>query len=114
MKPFEFLAESRDPISARELGERARRAGFQLACIPAARMWHKVSRSADKVSTRSRYNQARGRIQFYRTLPPQTPAAMVAGYVLCKTAAAMARDLRHGRWDLARSTWQGAYDGLRA
>ena len=37
MKPFEFLAESRDPISARELGERARRAeglGYHALVIP--------------------------------------------------------------------------------
>ena len=37
MKPFEFLAESRDPISARELGERARRAealGYHGLVIP--------------------------------------------------------------------------------
>ena len=37
MKPFEFLAESRDPISAHELGERARRAealGYHALVIP--------------------------------------------------------------------------------
>jgi probable F420-dependent oxidoreductase len=37
MKTFEFLAESRDPISARELGERARRAealGYHGLVIP--------------------------------------------------------------------------------
>ena len=37
MRPFEFLAESRDPISARELGERARRAeglGYHGLVIP--------------------------------------------------------------------------------
>jgi probable F420-dependent oxidoreductase len=37
LKPFEFLAESRDPISARELGERARRAealGYHGLVIP--------------------------------------------------------------------------------
>jgi probable F420-dependent oxidoreductase len=37
MKPFEFLAESRDPISARELGDRARRAealGYHALVIP--------------------------------------------------------------------------------
>lgn len=37
MKPFEFLAESRDPISARELGERARRAeaiGYHGLVVP--------------------------------------------------------------------------------
>jgi GT2 family glycosyltransferase len=94
--------------------ERARRAGFQLACVPAARLWHKVSRSADKISARSRYNQARGRIQFYRTLPPQTPGAIVAGYVLSKTAAMVLRDLWRGRFDLARSTLQGVCDGVRA
>lgn len=37
MKPFEFLAEARDPISARELGERARRAealGYHALVVP--------------------------------------------------------------------------------
>jgi hypothetical protein len=92
---------------------RARRAGFHLACIPAARMWHKVSRTADKVGARSRYNQVRGRIQFYRTLPPLTPAPIVALYLLSKTAATLARDVRHGRWDLARSTLRGVCDGVR-
>jgi probable F420-dependent oxidoreductase len=37
MKPFQFLAEARDPLSARELGERARRAeglGYHALVIP--------------------------------------------------------------------------------
>jgi GT2 family glycosyltransferase len=93
--------------------ERARRAGFRLACVPAARMWHKVSRSARKVSAQSRYNQARGRIQFYRTLPPQTNSVTVASYLLYKTAMMVIRDVGHGRFDLARSTLQGARDGVR-
>ena len=39
MKPFEFLAEARDPISARELGERARArlTGLWSACRDASR-----------------------------------------------------------------------------
>lgn len=93
--------------------ERARRAGFQLACIPAARMWHKVSRSADKVSTRSRYNQARGRIQFYRTLPPRLPVILLVGYLAWKTVTTLARDVRRGRWDMARAGLRGTLAGWR-
>lgn len=92
--------------------ERARRAGFRLACIPGARMWHKVSRSADKISTRSRYNQARGRIQFYRTLSPQTSGIIVAAYLTYKTMQVLLRDISRGRFDLARSTLEGARDSV--
>ena len=37
MKPLQFIAEARDPISARELGERARRAeatGYHALVVP--------------------------------------------------------------------------------
>ncbi|CAG0935637.1 N-acetylglucosaminyl-diphospho-decaprenol L-rhamnosyltransferase [Thermoflexales bacterium] len=94
--------------------ERARRAGFQLACVPAARMWHKVSRSADKVSVRSRYNQARGRVQFYRTLPPRSSVALIACYLAWKTLITVGRDATRWRGDLVRAGLRGAYDGWRA
>jgi hypothetical protein len=93
--------------------ERARRAGFQLACLPAARMWHKVSRSADKVSVLSRYNQARGRVQFYRTLPPRTPSVVIACYLAWKTLATAGRDVARLRWAVARAGLRGAGDGWR-
>ena len=48
---------------------RARAAGFEIWCVPQARMWHKVSLSAQKDKPASRYAQSWGRAHFYRQHP---------------------------------------------
>ncbi len=45
---------------------RARLAGFSMAVIPAAKMWHKVSASANKDKPRMRYLRVRNQAWFYR------------------------------------------------
>lgn len=49
-----------------DLCMRAKLAGFQLACLPKARLWHKVSLSAQKVSARTDYLRTRNQVYFYR------------------------------------------------
>ncbi len=45
---------------------RARQAGFRLACITTAEIWHKVSQSANRVKPLARYLRIRNQIRFYR------------------------------------------------
>ncbi len=45
---------------------RARQAGFQMACVTKAKMWHKVSASANRVRDYSLYLRIRNQILFYR------------------------------------------------
>lgn len=45
---------------------RARLAGFRLGSATRARVWHKVSLSADRVKPRTRYLRIRNQIRFYR------------------------------------------------
>jgi GT2 family glycosyltransferase len=45
---------------------RARQAGFTFACIPAARLWHKISKSSSKDKPGTRYLRIRNQIRFYR------------------------------------------------
>ncbi|HXF69363.1 MAG TPA: glycosyltransferase family 2 protein [Thermoflexus sp.] len=45
---------------------RAVKAGFSIGCVPAARMWHKVSRSTRGDVSRKYYLKTRYRVQFYR------------------------------------------------
>lgn len=45
---------------------RARRAGFKLAAAPRAKMWHKVSTSANREKSTLRYLRTRNQNRFYR------------------------------------------------
>jgi len=59
--------------------QRARIAGFRLACATRARMWHKVSLSADRDRPLTRYLRIRNQILFYRRYASwwQAPALFV-------------------------------------
>ncbi len=89
---------------------RARQAGFGIACIPAARMWHKVSKSTQRNIYRQRYLKSRYRMQFYKR--NYSPVAW--SYVGLSAVWMVALDLLRGKWEAARAEIQGMVDGWRS
>jgi GT2 family glycosyltransferase len=90
---------------------RARRAGFELWCVPSAKMWHRVSLSARMVKPASRYSFAWGRARFYRQHPHGPLPALTYAYLLVSTALKAARDIARGEGGLAALLWRGTLDG---
>jgi len=95
-----------------DLCRRARQAGYRLACVPGARMWHKVSRSSSQVKPAVRRLQARNRVFFYRRYPHGPHPWLTAAFVLVTAGATMARDLLRGHGGLIWPHVQGLYEGL--
>jgi hypothetical protein len=90
---------------------RAREAGYEVWCVPQARMWHKVSLSASKQKPAMRYAEAWGRAQFYRRHPHGFSRAATSAYLLVQSAVTTLRDVLSGDWDLIKPQWTGVLDG---
>lgn len=82
---------------------RATTAGFAIACVPAARMWHKVSRSARQDTIRQRYLKTRHRVQFYK-YHYSFPAWI---YLTLGTLWTILADLLRGNWQAAWACAKG-------
>ncbi|PDV98855.1 glycosyltransferase family 2 protein [Candidatus Chloroploca asiatica] len=93
--------------------QRARKARYEIWCIPAARMWHRVSLSANKVKPASRYTFAWGRGRFYRRYPHGRSPTLTLSYLLLSTAVKAGGDLLRGDWQPALWLWRGMLDGYR-
>jgi GT2 family glycosyltransferase len=90
---------------------RAREAGYQVWCVPQARMWHKVSLSASKQRPAMRYAEAWGRAQFYRKHPHGCSRLLTSAYLVAQSIATTLRDILSGDWGLIRPQWMGMLDG---
>jgi hypothetical protein len=90
---------------------RARRDGFQVWCVPQARMWHKVSASARTNKPRTRYYQAWGRAHFYRQHPHGIVPGLVVFYLLLKLLRITAEDVVRREWHLIGPLWRGTLQG---
>lgn len=90
---------------------RVRRAGFEVWCVPGARMLHHVSASARKVKPASRYAFVWGRARFYRQHPHGPLPGLTFAFLLVSTALKAARALVDGDRALMRLTWRGTLDG---
>lgn len=98
--------------------QRATQAGYEIWCAPQAKMWHKVSLSAQKQKAATRYLQSWGRVAFYHSHWRGFTWAAIVIYLLLKGLAMTARDLvasqgakDHGR-ELIFPMWAGIFDGL--
>jgi GT2 family glycosyltransferase len=91
---------------------RARRAGYEIWCVPQARMWHKVSASARKQKPATRYAQAWGRAHFYRNYPHGPWQGLTLAYLFGKSAVMTIQDMWFGDWILTKSQWMGTLDGV--
>lgn len=92
---------------------RARQAGYEIWCVPHAKMWHKVSLSARKDKPTSRYVQSWGRAQFYRRHPHGLFPGLTLAYLIAKGVQTTLWDALSGDWELIRPLWTGTLDGYR-
>ena len=91
---------------------RAQEAGYRLACVPGARMWHKVSQSSRREAPAVRCAKARNRVLFYRKHPHGPHPWLTAAFVLASAGTIMARDLLRGDIALIRPHVRGLYEGF--
>lgn len=89
---------------------RAAKAGFAILCVPAARMWHKVSSSTRGDVSHQRYLQHRHRVQFYRHR--YSPLAWL--YLIPSTLWVMLKDFVRGDGRAAWACARGFYQGWRS
>jgi GT2 family glycosyltransferase len=92
---------------------RARAAGWEIWCVPRARMWHKVSLTMSKQRPAARYAQWWGRARFLRTQPHGRSPMLPLCFLLAKMVGTMVRDLLCGDWQLILPMWQGLEEGYR-
>jgi len=93
---------------------RATDAGYAVACVTKARLWHKVSQSAKKTHVASRYQQVKNRIAFFRRYPHGPSRALTDLYLFMDALRSVGIDLLSGHRTLATAAWRGLIDGWRA
>ena len=92
---------------------RARSAGFSVWCIPQAKMWHKVSLSAQRDKPLNRYHRALGQVRFYREHPHGPFPALRTAYIALQTARTLLKDIWRRDWELIGPLFRGTLDGYR-
>ncbi len=91
---------------------RARSAGYALAAVTGAHMWHKVSASANRVKPHTRYLRVRNQARFYnRYGRRQRP--FLFSFSLLKGLLMALNDLRARQPELIRPLARGLWDGWR-
>jgi GT2 family glycosyltransferase len=90
---------------------RARQAGFHMACISTARIWHRVSWSAGVTNPRTRAWQIGNQIRFYRLTAKGLQRPLMFGFTGLRTLLRALVDTTRGQHALAKTTihawWQG-------
>jgi GT2 family glycosyltransferase len=86
---------------------RARAKGFQSASISTAVMWHKVSRSAERVKPEMRYFRIRNQITFYRRYARGLVLPVMFGFTLLRILGIGVRDLLNQQAELIRPMVRG-------
>jgi GT2 family glycosyltransferase len=94
-----------------DLCRRARDAGFQVWCVPQARMWHKISATARRDRPRNRYHRALNQVRFYHEHPHGPWAPLREVYIGAKVLKTALEDAWHGDWQLLGPLWRGTRDG---
>ena len=101
----------------KDLCLRARRAGWRLMAVPAARVWHKVSPSTSGSrglgTPFQKYHMARSSVLFFAKHTPHWLWPVVILYRLGSGLRTLARALRHGRTDIAVAYVRGLWHGVQ-
>ena len=92
---------------------RTRDAGYTVWCVPEAKMWHKVSSTAQRDMPFNRYYRALNQIRFYHEHPHGPVAVLCEAYIAVKLIKTTLGDLRRGDWGLVFPLWRGTMDGYR-
>ena len=90
---------------------RARQAGFTVGCVPQAKMWHKVSASADRDKPSARYRRTLNRVHFYRSFSRGWQVPVVWAFTTLQGLRTGLLDLIRGDTHLLRPLLKGLSDG---
>jgi GT2 family glycosyltransferase len=90
---------------------RARAAGFRLACATQAKMWHKISISADRDRPMTRYLRIRNQILFYRRYARRAQVPLLFAFTLLRSLRVALCDLAHRQPGLIAHLVRGWADG---
>jgi GT2 family glycosyltransferase len=93
--------------------QRTRAGGHRILCEPRARMWHKVSLSAQKDRAHVTYLKSKSRAVFYRMYPHGPHRWLTGAYLWLSTAGTAVATALRGEPTLARLAVRGLYDGYR-
>ncbi len=90
---------------------RAHLAGFQMACITGASVWHKVSLSANRARSQTRYLRVRNQMRFYKKYahPFQLPIMFLISIV--KLLTLIIQDVVNDQNDMISRQIKGWIDG---
>jgi GT2 family glycosyltransferase len=90
---------------------RARRKGFRLAVATRAKMWHKVSKTANRESEKMRYLYMRNMIFYTRKNARGGEWILMAPYLCFRFTKDLVKDLVQGRWRfrIYRLAWKDGW-----
>jgi GT2 family glycosyltransferase len=93
---------------------RARAAGFRLAVATRAKMWHKISASANRDKPASRYLRIRNQVRFYRTYARGMQIPVMFGFTLARAIRIVVSDLVHRQPSLISPLIRGWINGWQS
>jgi len=93
---------------------RARASGFRILCVPAAKMWHRVSASLRSDKAALAYWRARGQVLFYRKHARRGRWRLAHTFIVGKTVVGLVQNVLGGRLAQADALLRGTLEGYRA
>jgi GT2 family glycosyltransferase len=96
-----------------DLCARALEAGVPVWGVPRARMWHKVSLSANRDRPSSRYHRAMNQVRFYHEHPHGRIAFLREVYIALKVLAQAVEDLWRRDWSMLQPLLAGTRAGYQ-
>ncbi len=92
---------------------RARDVGYTVWCVPQAKMWHRVSLTAQRDKPANRYHHTLNQIRFYHEHAHGPSPVLREAYIATKLLKTMLGDMWHGDWNLIAALGRGTVDGYR-
>jgi len=92
---------------------RAHLAGYRMAAMTKAKMWHKVSKTMGQASQRTRYLYTRNQLYFYRKSARGLQRPLMYAFLLYKSLLTFLRDVRNHQPGLIYPLINGWRDGWR-
>lgn len=89
----------------------ARLAGYRLATVTKASMWHKISASARKISPRAEYLRIRNQIWVYRRYSRNGQLLMLFPFTAARVCVLAIKQIALGRFELLSPLARGLWDG---
>ena len=87
--------------------------GFEIWCVPGARVWHKISLSARRDRSYSRYQRIFNQVRFYHEHKHGPSVILREVYMFLQVVKILLMDFRHGEWSLVSPSFKGLIAGYR-